>query len=32
MDRVIDAVKAKLFVTDKDWEGILELYDISYHL
>ena len=24
---VIDAVKAKFFVTDNDWEGILELYD-----
>jgi hypothetical protein len=24
-DRVIDAVKAKYFITIKDWEGILEL-------
>ena len=25
-DRVKDAVKAKYFFTEKDWEGILELY------
>jgi hypothetical protein len=24
-DRVIDVVKAKYFITIKDWEGILEL-------
>jgi hypothetical protein len=27
-DRLIDSVKAKFFITDKDWEGILGLYGI----